>query len=167
MGQLNDTIQLWFLAILHGKWDCQFLKISCDLPVTWSLTLLQSLLSLGRRLLQNSPCKKVRFQLMTEVEGYVSPLLERRVFSGLRVWRSQLPKQLSWILKGTEYFVPPLAPSHGWFSSKEYLLLFNNAVVYRLNSWLNREYTGCRPSKEMIDRLCLLFKKKKEIFCFF
>lgn len=96
----------------------------------------------------------------------------RRLLSGLRVWRrtwdSQLSKEFSWSLNNMEHSVPLLqclqpqcwvCPSHGWFSSKEYLLVFNNAVVYRHNLWLNRKHTGCRPSKEMINRLCLALKK--------
>lgn len=93
-----------------------------------------------------------------------------RLFSGLRVWRrtvdSPLSKEFPGNLNNMEHSVPLLprccvCPSHGWFSSKEYLLLFNNAVVYRHNSWLNRKHTGWRPSKEIINRLCLEFKKKK------
>lgn len=106
-------------------------------------------------------------------------VLLRGLFSGLRVWRrtvdSKLSKEFSWNLNNMEHSVPLLqcpqpgrcvCPSHGWFSSKEYLLLFNNAVVYRHNLWINRKHTGCRPSKEMINRLCLAQKKKKKKKCF-
>lgn len=67
--QTDRTSEHHYAALIscHSIWKVgQSAKFSCNFPVTWSLTLLLNLLSLGRCPLQNCLCK-VRLQMKTEV----------------------------------------------------------------------------------------------------